>query len=35
VHSEEDVASSSQCTHLATRLSGTTTVTARAEHHRQ
>jgi len=25
----------SQCTHLATRLSGTTTATARTEHHRQ
>jgi len=34
VHSEDDVASSSQCTHLATRLPGTTTVTTRTEHHR-
>jgi len=27
--------SSSQCTHLATRLSGITTATARTENHRQ
>ena len=38
VHCAEDVAqatSSAQCTHLATRLSGTTTATARTENHRQ